>query len=142
MKPNNRSWQRLIAFLAIITIASSLACAAVLAGFTVAIADSESSQIPDDQPGSADILQTFTGMLTDMHCGSRHMDSEHNAAGCVRMCVRNGSPYKIVDGDKNYELAGNLSQLDQFAGQRVTLSGVLDGSTIKVSSVSGDPESK
>ncbi len=142
MKPHDRSWQGLIAFLAIITIASSLACAVALAGFTVAIADSESSQIPDDQSGSAGLLQTFTGMVTDKHCGPRHMDSEHNAAGCVRMCVRNGSRYKIVDGDKNYELAGNLSQLDQFAGQRVTLSGVLDGSTIKVSSVSSDLQSK
>jgi len=142
VKPNDRSWQKLIAFLAIITIASSLACAAVLAGFTVAVAGSESSQIPADQSGSADPLQTFTGMVTDKHCGSRHMDSEHNAADCVRMCVRNGSRYKIVDGDKNYELAGNLSQIDQFAGQRVALTGVLDGGTIKVNSVSGDPNSK
>jgi hypothetical protein len=142
VKPHDRSWQRLIAFLAIITIASSLTCAAVLAGFTVAVADSESPHVTDDQSGSADLLQTFTGMVTDKHCGSRHTDSEHNAADCIRMCVRNGSRYKIVDGDRNYEVAGNLSQLDQFAGQRVTLSGVLDGGTIKVSSVSGDLQSK
>jgi hypothetical protein len=48
--------------------------------------------------------------------------------------VRNGSRYIIVDGDRIYELAGNLGQLGQFAGQRVTLIGVLNGNTIKVSS--------
>jgi hypothetical protein len=48
--------------------------------------------------------------------------------------VRNGSRYAIVNGDKEYELVGELWQIGQFAGQWMTLTGVLDRETIKVSS--------
>jgi hypothetical protein len=52
------------------------------------------------------------------------------------MCVHNGSRYTIVDGDKKFEVTGNLAQFDEFAGQRVSLFGVVDGGTIKVVSIS------
>jgi hypothetical protein len=48
--------------------------------------------------------------------------------------VRNGSRYAIVNGDKEYELVGELWQIGQFAGQWMTLIGVVDRETIKVSS--------
>jgi hypothetical protein len=48
--------------------------------------------------------------------------------------VRNGSRYAIVNGDKEYELVGELWQIGQFANQWMTLTGVLDRETIKVSS--------
>jgi len=57
-----------------------------------------------------------------------------SAAECTRMCVRNGSRYVMVNGDKNYELTGALQQLGELAGQRVSLIGVLSGEAIKVSS--------
>jgi hypothetical protein len=47
--------------------------------------------------------------------------------------VRNGSRYAIVNGDKEYELVGELWQIGQFADQWMTLSGVLDRETINVS---------
>jgi hypothetical protein len=48
--------------------------------------------------------------------------------------VRNGSRCAIVNGDKEYELVGELWQFGQFAGQWMTLTGVLDSETINVSS--------
>jgi hypothetical protein len=52
--------------------------------------------------------QNFSGIVTDAHGGSTHEDSEKNASDCARICVRNGSRYAIVNGDKEYELVGEL----------------------------------
>ena len=135
MKQHDRSWLGLLAFFTVITLALSLVFAAVLAGVTVAIAGREPPRISDNQ--NADPIvpgRTFSGIITDARCGPRHADSEESASGCVRMCVRNGSKYIMVDGDRNYELAGNSSLFDRFAGERVSLIGVLNGDTVKVSS--------
>jgi len=137
VKQSDRSWLSLLGFFSVITLGSSLIFAVVFAGVTAAFAGGESAQALADQqvdplmPG-----QTFSGMITDSHCGSRHTDSKNTASECVRMCVRKGSRYILVDGDRNHELAGNPEQFGQLAGQRVSLTGVLSGGTIKVSSAS------
>jgi hypothetical protein len=135
LRRNDRSWLTLLTFFAVTTLASSLALAALLAGVTVAIAGGEAPQV-SASPDPTIPSQTFSGVITDARCGSRHRNSNQSASECARACVRDGSRYTVVDGDKNYELAGNLSHLDSFAGQRVALTGVLDGNTIKVSSAS------
>jgi hypothetical protein len=133
VKQHDRSWFSLIAFFLLPTLASSLVFAAVFAGVTAAIGDSAQTgdklQVDPLVPG-----QNFSGIVTDAHCGSTHEDSEKNASACARICVRNGSRYAIVNGDKEYELVGELWQIGQFAGQWMTLTGVLDRETIKVSS--------
>jgi hypothetical protein len=136
MKQPDRSWFTLIAFFLLTTLASSLVFAAVFAGVTAAIGDSAQTgdelQVDPLVPG-----QNFSGIATDAHCGSTHEDSEKNASACARiarMWVCNGSRYAIVNGDKEYELVGELWQIGQFAGQWMTLTGLLDRETIKVSS--------
>jgi hypothetical protein len=135
VKQSDRSWLSLLVFFAVITLGSSLIFAVVFAGVTAAIAGGESAQAAEDQqvdpivPG-----QTFSGLITDAHCGSRHTDSKNSASECARMCVRNGSRYVMVDGDRNYEITGTPGQFGQLAGQRVSLTGVLSGGAIKVSS--------
>jgi hypothetical protein len=137
VKQHDRSWLSLLGFFAVITLGSSLIFAVVFAGVTAAFAGGESAQAADEQ--QVDPLvpsQTFSGVITDSHCGARHMDSKSSASDCAQMCVRNGSSYSMVDGDRNYVLAGKATGLGQFAGQRVSVTGVLSGSTIKVTSVS------
>jgi hypothetical protein len=137
VKQRDRSWLSLLAFFTVTTLALSLVLAAVVAGFTVAIAGGGPPQMSEDQSVDPTVPgRTFSGIITDAHCGPRHADSEQSASGCARMCVRNGSKYIMVDGDRNYELAGNPSLLDRLAGERVSLIGVLNGDTIKVSSAS------
>ena len=63
------------------------------------------------------------------------MDSGKSPMECTKMCVRNGSKYVLVEGDKKYALAGNESELDGLADQRVKIVGSLDGNTIKVTSI-------
>jgi hypothetical protein len=64
------------------------------------------------------------------------MDSDKDPTGCAKMCVRNGSKYVLVQGDKRYALAGSESQLEGLAGQRANITGILNGNTIKVSAIS------
>jgi hypothetical protein len=135
VKQYDRSWLALLAFFAVTTLASSLFLAALLAGFTVAIAGGDPPQSPD-RVARAVSSGTFSGVVTDALCGPRHTAAEENASDCARMCVRNGSRYIIVDGDRSYELAGSLTQIVQLAGQRATVTGVLEGNTIKVNSAS------
>jgi hypothetical protein len=79
----------------------------------------------------------FAGLITDGHCGARHdMDSRMSPAECTKMCVRNGAKYLLVQGDNRYTLAGSAAELEGLAGQRVNVTGILDGSTIRVSSTS------
>jgi hypothetical protein len=131
---NDRSWIKLLGFFALTTLASSLVIAGMLAGVTVAIAG-DASQILDDQQVDPTVPgQTFSGTITDAHCGPRHADSKLGASECARMCVRNGSRYIFVEGGRKYEIAGNSWRWGRLAGKRVSLIGVLNGDSIKVGS--------
>jgi hypothetical protein len=81
--------------------------------------------------------QTFTGEVSDSMCGAKHM-MEGNAA-CTRACVRKGSNYALVVGDKVYALhadaKADLDALDKLAGEKAKITGVADGETIEVSKV-------
>ena len=81
--------------------------------------------------------QTFTGEVSDSMCGVKHM-MEGNAA-CTRACVRKGSSYALVVGDKVYtlhaEAKADLDELDKLAGEKAKITGVADGDMIEVSQV-------
>ena len=84
--------------------------------------------------------QTFTGTVSDAMCGAKHM-MEGKGADCLRACVKQGSKYALVVGDKVYTLdskdKATLDQLDKFADQKAKVKGTVDGDTIQVSSVAG-----
>jgi hypothetical protein len=80
--------------------------------------------------------QTYTGEVSDSMCGVKHMTANH--AECTHACLKQGSKYTLVDGDKVYTLQAedkNLATLDQLAGKKAKVTGTLDGDTLKVSSV-------
>jgi len=81
--------------------------------------------------------QTFTGEVGDAMCGRKHM--EGTPAECTRACVSHGSKFALVVGEKIYILETSdkaaLATLDQQAGKNATVTGVLTGDTIEVSSV-------
>jgi hypothetical protein len=94
---------------------------------------------PLDSDGNA-APSTFSGMITDARCGARHRrNSGKTSAECARACVRNGSNYVLVDGEKTYALAGGLSQLEKLAGERAKVSGLLKDNTITVKGVTPEP---
>ena len=83
--------------------------------------------------------ETFTGTVSDAMCGAKHM-MEGDPAGCLRACVRKGSNYALVVGDKVYTLDTKdqvlLDRLDKLANEKASVKGQASGDTIEVSSVS------
>jgi hypothetical protein len=88
------------------------------------------------QKSAAPSDQTFTGVVSDSMCATKHMMKDVSAAKCTRECVKSGSDYALVVGDKVYVLKGNRSEIDKLAGERATIKGKVSGNTIAVDSIS------
>jgi hypothetical protein len=82
---------------------------------------------------------TWTGKITDSMCDKDHSmmasgGKQPDAKECTLACVKSGSKFVFVSGDKVYEIANqDLPALKTFAGDKVKLTGELesDGNTIK-----------
>lgn len=134
VKQKNRSWWALVAFCTTTALVVALGLGIFFASASVAFAIGRSVQAASPAQAGDD-QQTVAGVITDSHCGARHEDSTRSPAECARMCVRNGSKYVLVDGDKIYELQGDASQIAPLAGQRVSISGKLSGQTLRIDSI-------
>jgi hypothetical protein len=81
--------------------------------------------------------ENFTGEISDSMCGAKHM-MDGNAA-CTRACVKKGSAYALVVGEKVYALhtedKAALAELDKLAGENAKVTGVASEDTIEVSKV-------
>ena len=79
--------------------------------------------------------KTFTGVITDTMCGKDHaMMNVKPDSKCVTDCVKEGSKYALLDGSSVYELSDQKTP-EKFAGQKVKVTGTLNGSTIQVQSI-------
>lgn len=129
----SRSWLSLLIFCASASLAAALVLAAVFTGASVVMA----AAVPATTIAEEPTTPLFSGVISDLQCGARHRkESGKSPAECTLACVRNGGKYSLVNGDKKYALQGNADELSHWAGQRVTIAGVLSGDTIKVTSVS------
>jgi hypothetical protein len=82
--------------------------------------------------------QTLTGEVSDAMCGAKH-EMPGKAAECTRVCMKHGSQYALVVGDKVYTLTtadkAALDKLNDLAGAKAKVTGEVDGTTIAVKSV-------
>ncbi len=75
------------------------------------------------------------GVVTDSMCGAKHMVTGNDPA-CVRTCVKGGSHYALLAGDKVYPLSGHDEALQKLAGKTVNVSGTMgSGGMIQLASV-------
>jgi hypothetical protein len=111
----------------------ALVSAAVLLLATLALAQS-SKKSPAPKTSTAE--QSFSGTVSDSMCGKNHMMAGSSPADCTRACVKEGSDYALVSGDKVYTLKGDKAAIDKFAGAEATVKGKLSGTTIEVASIS------
>lgn len=78
--------------------------------------------------------QTFTGNISDKMCGAKHM-MDGSARECTLKCVEMGSSFVLVDAKgKVYDLS-DQNKPRKFAGEKVKVTGTLEGDTIEVSSI-------
>jgi len=76
--------------------------------------------------------QTITGVITDSECGRAdhgRMRMGPTDAECTKACVKyHEASYVLYDGKETYELSDQKTP-EQFAGQKVTVTGRLDAKT-------------
>src|SRR5260370_39064818 len=99
----------------------------------------QEAQTQDKMKG---MTKTLTGVVSDSMCGAAHMAKDKSPAECTRACVKTGSDYALVVGKKIYTLKGNASDLDMYAGERVTVKGMVTGNTITAESLSPAQKAK
>ncbi len=123
-----------------VVLGTAMACAlalliAVLAAGTAALAGRDRSAQATTESGSVQ-QRTYEGMVTCNRCGAKHSAKlARSATNCTLACVHGGAKFALVDGDKLYQLDGDLSVLKRHAGQRARVVGVMRGDAITVSSI-------
>jgi len=78
--------------------------------------------------------KTFSGTVSDEHCGAKHAQASAAAADCVEKCVSGGAKYVLVSHGKVYQLS-DQDKVKGMGGKAVKVMGSLSGDTITVSSV-------
>jgi len=125
-----------------VALGTALACAlalliAVLAAGTAAVTGHEGSGQANES-GSVQ-PRTYEGMVTCSRCGAKHSAKlARTATNCTLTCVHGGAKFALVDGDKLYQLDGDLNVLKRLAGQRARVVGMMHGDSISVSSIADE----
>jgi hypothetical protein len=107
-------------------ILRGLCCAGLLAGFA---------------SFASVATMTMAGMISDSMCGASHAKMTAGHPGmtdkaCTQGCVKAGAKYVFVSGGKVYQIANqNQADLAKEAGDKVSLTGDVNGETITVSKV-------
>ena len=75
--------------------------------------------------------ETLTGTIGDTMCGAKSMgaDSKQCAMDCVKKM--NGK-YALIVGEKVYTLDGKEADVEKLAGRKAKVTGIVQGTTIKV----------
>jgi len=82
------------------------------------------------------VTKTFVGNISDSMCGLKHMMQGMSDKDCTLECVKAGSKYVLADvaHGKVYQLS-DQKKPEEFAGQKVKVSGTLKGDMISVTTI-------
>ena len=77
----------------------------------------------------------MTGYISDAKCAKDVAKVESDAhAGCAANCAKKGAALVFVSGGKVYKV-DDQSKVAEHAGHKVTVTGTVEGDTLKVDSV-------
>ena len=74
----------------------------------------------------------LTGWISDSKCGAKGASAEHK--GCAAKCVKGGAAPVFVLDSKVLKI-DDASKVEGLIGQKVIVTGSVDGDTVKVESV-------
>ena len=121
-------WFQTIGLGVTVAVLFAIAIALVTATAVLAFGQKDSPDTPE--------VRTISGMLTDSKCGARHpRNSGMSVAQCTLFCIKQGASWALVDGDVVYIIKGDSPNYDKLAGERVTLTGLIDGNNVQVKSI-------
>ena len=83
--------------------------------------------------GTSLMAASWEGTVSDSMCGKDHGGKP--ADKCTLGCVKKGSAFSLVVGDKVYTLEGKTEGLDKLAGAKAKVTGTMTGDKIAVESV-------
>jgi hypothetical protein len=66
------------------------------------------------------------GIVSDSICGKGHTINEHGDREGTRICVRLGANYALVAS------RGHEAELDEYAGEKVIVTGAVNGNIVRV----------
>lgn len=83
----------------------------------------------------AAFAEEFKGFIADSHCAKPGKTIGADHANCAQACIKKGADAVLAaDGGKVYKLS-NQAEAKKHAGHKVTVTGKLEGDTIKVESI-------
>lgn len=77
---------------------------------------------------------TWTGVVSDSHCGLKHAAASDKAASCVQGCVAKGASYVLVSDGKVYKVSPQ-DKFKDLAGKSVKVTGEMEADSITATSV-------
>ncbi len=101
-----------------------------------------SSTTAQNSNSKAKAETSLVGYISDSMCGLKHMSGMGDDKNCTPVCVKKGSQFVLADRDhkKVYKLdKAGRDKAQEFAGQKVKVTGRVTGRTIQVTSIA--PES-
>lgn len=145
----NRLWIEIVAVASGIAFAVALLIATLGAALSLTGEPAVGQEVESPAPAASAVVKparqdlpqiyasaTFEGMVTCSQCGAKHAPKlGESAADCTRNCVRTGASFSLVNGEKVYQLGGDMDLLKRVAGTRTRIIGVMHGNTIEVSSL-------
>lgn len=78
----------------------------------------------------------FSGYIIDEKCASKPAMKGNEA--CARKCIKGGSPAVLLTADAKVYKIDDQAKAVEHAGQKVKVTGALDGDTIKIESIQID----
>jgi hypothetical protein len=77
---------------------------------------------------AAEPAASWTGWITDTHCGARGANKDHTAA-CVEKCMKTGKPQLWVESEKKGHDLDSFDKVKTLVGTRVTVKGAMDSAS-------------
>ncbi len=85
--------------------------------------------------------ETWSGTISDAHCGAKHLDASAESAACAQKCVKGGAAPVLVNAEGKVMNIENPDAVKDHIGHKVELTGEMKGDAIMVASVAM-PEEK
>lgn len=82
----------------------------------------------------AAFAESWTGTISDSHCGAKHVAASEADQKCATKCITGGAKPVLVVGDKVLNI-DNPDAVKGHEGHKVTVTGNMTGDTVHVDTV-------
>lgn len=81
------------------------------------------------------LAEEFKGYISDSHCAKPGKAASADHASCAQACIKKGAQAVLATEDGKVYKLSDQAKATKHAGEKVTVTGKLEGDTIQVESV-------